>query len=31
MKSKCVTYVSEHPLPLTPVYTAGEGQGEGEK
>jgi type I restriction enzyme M protein len=25
-----VTHVSEHLLPLTPVYTAGEGGGEGE-
>lgn len=29
MKLKCVTYVSEHPLPLSPVYTQGEGWGEG--
>ncbi|MCG8006021.1 MAG: hypothetical protein JAY88_21515 [Candidatus Thiodiazotropha lotti] len=28
MNLQRVTYVSEHLLPLTPVYTAGEGLGE---
>jgi len=29
MNQKCVTYLPERMLPLTPVYTAGEGWGEG--
>ena len=30
MPEKGVTHVSEHVLPMSPVYTGGEGQGEGE-
>jgi hypothetical protein len=29
MNPKCVTYVPAHPLPLSPVYTLPEGEGEG--